>query len=136
MEEPNISFEKQKRKFIRLEDRINCLFCRQGSDDKNHAVTILDISGGGMRIMSHEYIKKGTRIFLTLGFPINMEAIGAEVVDSRMEGYLTDEKNLCLCTVRVKFEKITIENRKKIIDYIYRCLSERRNAHKKRIREI
>jgi c-di-GMP-binding flagellar brake protein YcgR len=136
MEEPNISFENQKRKFIRLDDRINCLFSKPDKGDKNYAAIILDISGGGMRMISKEYVKSGTNIILTLGQPINIENIASEVVDSRMEGYLTDEKGVSLCTVRIKFGKISMENRKKIIDYIYKCLKERRDAHKKSVKGL
>ena len=136
MEDPNISFEKQKRKFIRLDDRINCIFSRQEKEDKKHTATILDISGGGMRMISKEYIKSGIKLIITLGHPINIDDITAEVVDSKMEGYLTDEKDTSLCTVRVKFGKISMENRKKIIDYIYSCLNEIRDAHKKRARGL
>jgi c-di-GMP-binding flagellar brake protein YcgR len=136
MKEPTISFDKQKRKFIRLEDRINCIFFRQDKEDKKYAATILDISGGGMRMISKEYVKNGTKLTITLGHPINIDNITAEVVDSRMEGYLSDEKNAAMCTVRIKFGKISMENRKKIIDYIYRCLSEMRDAHKKQARGL
>ena len=123
---------KKERAFIRLEETMKCSYKYDflGQEKENEG-TILDLSGGGIKMIAPEYFKKGVIVNLYIDFPFGKLVIKSEVVGIRQDWYLTDLRHVSYWTVNLKFTELPIEQRRQIIHYVYKCFAERHKAQQK-----
>lgn len=123
------------RVFLRLEDCLRCTFTYTHFDKKKVGKgTIMDISGGGLRMVSKDIVRIDDRILIDVDPPLGPLSVQARVLDTQMECYVTDRQRDMFWTIRTQFVNIPIHMRKKIIAYVYTCKTERRKAEITRLR--
>ena len=96
--------------------------------DKVKSAKLLDISAGGFKAVTKGFVKAQTPVNITLVLPEGTIRPVANILSSANEWYTGDEGKDLFCTLRVKFTKITLEEKKHIIKYVYQCMKERREA--------
>jgi len=127
---------EESRAFFRLED---CVLCRYEypfiKEIKKGEATVLDISGGGMKMVSKEFLKSGRTLNLEICLQSGPVKLAGEVIRSQMEWYVTDKGKETFCTVNVKFDDSCYNEKKKIIRYVHVCRTERNQAMSKKNRK-
>jgi len=118
--------KKERRQFVRLEETMPCScrwqFAEKSKEEKG---TVLNIGGGGAMVMANAYIEPGTRMALQIESTIGKLEIEGEVVGANRDWYLSDEKSIPGWRMNVKFTGISMQLRKQIINYVYKCIHER-----------
>ncbi|MCP4653081.1 MAG: PilZ domain-containing protein [Candidatus Omnitrophica bacterium] len=126
----------RNRKFIRLDTCLKCEYdyLRAGEEIKGEGV-VLDISGGGVKMVSKERIAVNRETNLTLEFPDGALKIKGEVLKSKIEWYISDEEKKTFWATSLTFKDISLQERKKIIQYVHDCAQEKREARYKNPRK-
>jgi len=121
------------RKFIRVDARIGCKYEYTRGSRKNAAQgTVLDISGGGVKLIVGERVAAGSRIAIfTELFDGPIELIG-KVVGTALEWFVTDGGKKTFWTIGVQFEGIRRDDRRRVINYVHTRMTQIREARLKR----
>jgi c-di-GMP-binding flagellar brake protein YcgR len=113
----------QLRSYVRLQASVSVLMSVVSEDGESPPVKVIsrDISGGGVQLAVKEHLDIGSALKLSLdiGDPENPVAQGKIIRVDKLP-------DINIYWVAVKFTEITERNREKIIKYIFRKQTERR----------
>jgi|GEM_PF-2262094 len=125
---------EEKRLFFRLSDRLNCKYkYKILKEVKDGEATILDLSSGGLMMVSKEFLKPKRILELDIEPPLGPLKVTAEVLDSKLDWYVTDQHKKMYFTIHIRFKNLSISKKTHIINYIYECKAQRRKARLKRL---
>lgn len=91
--------------------------------------TIIDLSGGGAKIISKESLSKGTWVFLTADIMLHNQARTLEIMGSVIESYRMENRT-DFFEHRIFFKDIANEQRELIIKYIFEEERKQRKREK------
>lgn len=118
-----------KRRYLRLADCLKCKYRYKVIEKYTEGKgVIFDISGGGVMLVSQTNIPKGKKIKIDFDKPLGPLTLSGEVIRSKVEWYVSDKNKEMHWTIHIKFADISAEDRKKVIQYVYKCATERRKA--------
>jgi len=127
--------EKQfNRKFIRVDTRMDCEFKYvRGEKEISGKGRILDISGGGLKLMTTEHIRPGSTINVKTAFNDGTIELLGKVVNAALDWYIGDEGKKTFWTMGVQFGGLSAGARSRIIAYVHKRMADVREA---RLRQI
>ena len=122
--------EKQfSRKFIRIDTRLECeiQFLRVNKEATSKGL-IVDMSGGGLKLMSTEHIKVDTMVVIKATFNDGSIELSGKVVNSTLDWYIGDEGKKTFWTMGVQFDGLTAVARSRVIAYVHKRMADVREA--------
>jgi hypothetical protein len=121
--------DEPKRLFLRIEECLTCDFDYDFfGEAKRGSGIILDLGGGGLRMITKEMIKKGAVIDINIAPPMGPLEVKGEILGSALENYVTDKQRDMFYTTRVRFKNTPLPAINAIIAYVHKCHKERREA--------
>lgn len=123
-----------KRVFVRIDDKLNCTYQyrRAGGKAKEEKATIKNISAGGVKLIVNELLCKGTMIELAIAPPLGPLTVKGEVVQSQLEKFIADKGQIPHWTANIKFIKVPLPDRNKLIMYVHSCRVALRKARSRK----
>ena len=127
--------EKQfNRKFIRVDTRMDCDFqYERGEKGVFGKGMILDISGGGLKLMATEHVKPATMIIVKTNFNDGTIELSGKVVNAALDWYIGDDGKKTFWTMGVQFGGLSAASRSRVIAYVHKRMADVREARLKRI---
>ena len=116
---------QEKRTFKRIDISVLVKYKVQDKEKEIESMSI-DLSGGGVQLLVNEAPPRGSSVELKMDIPRHVEPISArgEIVYSRV---ISGNKGSGgRRRLGIRFTKMDIHDREKIIKYVYECISDRR----------
>lgn len=118
-----------KRLFLRIEECLTCTFVYDlFGEAKQGSGIILDIGGGGLRMITKDMLRHGAVIDINIAAPLGPLVVKGEIVGAVLENYVTDKQRDMFYTTRVRFKDTPLDTIKSVISYVHKCHKERREA--------
>jgi len=123
---------KEKKVVFKLIDFSKCSYTYNVvAKEKKGKAEMFEISTDGIAIVAKEFIKKGKIVTVHVSAPLGPLDLITEVESSKLEWYVTDQKKDMRFTTKLVFKDLPPKVRTRIIQYIYRCRKELRDARLK-----
>jgi len=117
------------RKFIRVDTRVECEFqYMRAAREITSKGMILDISGGGLKLMSSDHVATGNVIVVKTNFSDGPIELCGKVVNSSLDWYINDDGKKTFWSTGVQFEGLTPLARSRVISYVHKRMSDVREA--------
>jgi len=125
--------KKTGRKFIRVDTRLEAFYkyVRLNKEETGKG-SIVDLSGGGLRMVVDERIKEKTPIMIATNFTDGPIEIKGVIVSNDLVWYVEDYGKKPRWTAGVCFEKLTAQERSRIINFVHRLSADIREAKLKK----
>ena len=122
--------EKQfNRKFIRVDTRMECEFKYvRGDKEVAGKGMILDISGGGLKLMTTEHVKPEIMISVKTTFNDGTIDLAGKVVSATLDWYVGDEGKKTFWTMGMQFAGLSSGARSRVIAYVHKRMADVREA--------
>ena len=119
----------------RIDVCLNCNYSYKiAKNTREGKAIILNLSSTGLMMVTNKFLKPKKEIKITISEPLGRLALTAEVLSSSADWYITDTGKDMLFTTRVVFRNVALNEKNKLIQYIYRCRDERGKARIKRLK--
>jgi c-di-GMP-binding flagellar brake protein YcgR len=127
--------EKQfNRKFIRVDTRMDCEFKHTRAEKElSGKGMILDISGGGLKLMATEHLKPETAVIIKTEFNDGTIELPGKVMNAALDWYVGDDGKKTFWTMGIQFGGLSAAARSRVIAYVHKRLADVREARLKRI---
>jgi len=117
------------RKFIRIDTRLESevQYLRVNKEVVGKGL-IIDMSGGGLKLMSTEHIKVDTMVAIKTTFNDGSIELSGKVVNSTLDWYIGDEGKKTFWTMGIQFDGLTSVARSRVIAYVHKRMADVREA--------
>jgi len=121
--------KKPARNFVRLETQLQAQYeYDRFNKAESGTASIVDISGGGLKMISAQRVKEGVNIAVSTDFADGPVTIKGTVLKSQLEWLITDVGKKTHWTTTIRFEGLDSSTRSRVINFVHRCSADIREA--------